>query len=161
MTNSINNILESFALNWPECALSTSPALLRLFRVSDIFQHNIAQHVEKFALQRADFGVLCSLRRSPAPYCLSPTNLYQSMLFSSGGLTKVLGRLSGAGLIERLDNPQDKRSKLVQLTAQGKQLVEIMLPALQQQEQQILEVLSETEQAQLNLLLQRILKQYE
>lgn len=161
MSNSINNILESLALNWPECAQSTSPALLRLFRVSDIFQRNIDQQIEKFALQRADFGVLCSLRRSPSPYSLSPTNLYQSMLFSSGGLTKVLGRLSLSGLIERLDNPDDKRSKLVQLSAQGKSLVETILPALQQQDQRILEVLSKTEQQQLNTLLQQILKQYE
>ncbi len=161
MTNSIKQILEEGALNWPERVGSTSPALLRLFRVSDIFQSNIQQYVERFNLQRADFGVLCTLRRSPAPYCLSPTALYQAMLFSSGGLTKVLGRLSKVELIERLDNPEDKRSKLVQLTAQGKQLVETMLPELHQQEQRIFQVLSKDEQEQLNTLLQRILEQYE
>ncbi|MFT6986720.1 MAG: DNA-binding MarR family transcriptional regulator [Psychromonas sp.] len=161
MSNSITNILESYQLNWPECLESTSPALLRLFRVSDIFQRNILQHVEQFGLQMADFGVLCTLRRSPSPYSLSPTSLYQSMLFSSGGLSKVLGRLSQANLIERLDNPEDKRSKLVQLSARGKQLVETMLPPLQQKEQRILSVLSNEEQQQLNMLLLRILEEHE
>ena len=161
MTNSTNQILETIALNWPECASSTSPALLRLLRVGDIFQHIVQQHVGNYNLQRADFGVLCSLRRSPEPHCLSPTALYQLMLFSSGGLTKVLGRLSQAGLIERMDNPEDKRSKLVQLTAQGKQLVEEMLPPLLLQEQRILQVLDKDEQAQLNTLLARILMPHE
>ncbi|WP_028864836.1 MarR family winged helix-turn-helix transcriptional regulator [Psychromonas aquimarina] len=161
MNNSIKQILEAGALNWPECASSTSPALLRLLRVSDIFQNSAQKHVENYNLQRADFGVLCTLRRSPAPHCLSPTALYQSMLFSSGGLTKVLGRLSRIDLIERLDNPEDKRSKLVQLTTQGKTLVERMLPELHLHEQRILEVLNKDEQQQLNSLLERILLPYE
>ncbi len=161
MSNSINQILEELSLNWPERVETTSPALLRLFRVSDIFQDVIQQHVDNYDLQRADFGVLCTLRRSPAPYCLSPTALYQSMLFSSGGLTKVLHRLSQAELIERLDNPEDKRSKLVQLTNKGKQLVEKMKPELHQKENQILQILTSDEQAQLDSLLKRILDQHE
>lgn len=161
MSNSINQILEEINLNWPEQAKSASPALLRLFRVSDIFQNVIQQHVDSYDLQRADFGVLCTLRRNPAPYCLSPTTLYQSMLFSSGGLTKVLHRLSQAELIERLDNPEDKRSKLVQLTEKGKQLVEKMKPELHQQEMQLLQVLNTEEQAQLDGLLKRILDRHE
>ncbi len=161
MNDSIKQILETGALNWPECASSTSPALLRLLRVSDIFQNTVQQHVGNYDLQRADFSVLCALRRNPAPHCLSPTALYQSMLFSSGGLTKVLGRLSRIDLIERLDNPEDKRSKLVQLTEQGKRLVEIMLPELHKHEQRILEVLNKDELQQLNSLLERILLQHE
>ncbi|MFT5806738.1 MAG: DNA-binding MarR family transcriptional regulator [Moritella dasanensis] len=158
---SITKILESMTLNWPECGATVSPAILRLFRVSDMFHNTVKLHVEKYNLQCADFGVLCTLRRSPSPYCLSPTVLYQSMLFSSGGLTKVLGRLSQAELIERLDNPEDKRSKLVQLTGKGQQLVEMILPALHQQDQKMLQVLSSDEQAQLNSLLQRVLEQTE
>ncbi|RTR40304.1 MarR family transcriptional regulator [Shewanella canadensis] len=147
--------------NWPECAKTAYPALLRLGRVSDIFQQTIHDFVGDYQLQKADFGVLCALRRNPAPHCLSPTELYQSMLFSSGGLTKVLSRLSQAGLIERYDNPEDKRSKLVQLTEKGKLLVEEVLPGLHQQEKRILEVLSADELAQLDTLMQRILDRYE
>ncbi len=161
MSTSINQILDAMAVNWSECRNTASPALLRLFRVSEISQQLVQQHAEHYNLQRADFGALCTLRRSPAPYCLSPTSLYQSMLFSSGGLTKVLGRLSQAELIERLDNPEDKRSKLVQLTEKGIQLIEVMLPELHQQEQRIFATLNNDEQSQLDNLLARILEQYE
>ncbi len=147
--------------NWPECADSGFPVLLRLTRVSDIFQQTIQRYVEDYQLQKADFGVLCALRRNPPPYRLSPTELYQSMMFSSGGLTKVLGRLSQAGLIERQDNPEDKRSKLVLLTPDGKQLVENVLPGLHQQENRILQALNKDELEQLNTLLQRIQNLYE
>ena len=79
------------------------------------------------------------------------------MFFSSGGLTKVLVRLAEAGLIERLENPHDKRSKLVQLNQKGKQLVETIMPTIQQQGRQLLAGLSENESLQLESLLQKVL----
>ena len=157
LSNSINDILAAMATNWPECAESSSPALLRLLRLSNIFHLGVQQLIDEYQLQAADFSVLCTLRRSPAPHCLTPTTLYQSMLFSSGGLTKVLVRLSDLALIERIADPEDKRSRLVQLTKTGKNLIETILPELHQQEQALLAVLSIDEQAQLNNLLQRLL----
>lgn len=160
MTNSIKEILDEMDKNWPECAETVSPALLRLLRVSELFHHNMQAHVEHHNLQRAEFSALATLRRSPRPYCLSPTALYQSMIFSSGGLTKVLNRLSRAALIERIDNPEDKRSKLVQLTSTGKQLIETVIPKLHQTEINMLSVLSPDEQQQLDSLMQRILDKH-
>lgn len=83
------------------------------------------------------------------------------MLFSSGGLTKVLHRLQQDALIERHDNPGDKRSKLVQLTEKGQLLVEKMLPELHQKELEMLSVLNTEEQTQLSALLNRIMDKHE
>jgi len=83
------------------------------------------------------------------------------MFFSSGGLTKVLGRLVDAGLINRVDNPEDKRSKLVKLNKQGKKLVEKMMPQLHQQGKNLLQGLSEDETLQLETLLQKVLDHHE
>jgi len=161
MTNSITDILETMDENWPQCADTVSPALLRLLRVSNLFHNKMEALVQSHNLQRAEFSVLATLRRSPMPYCLSPTALYQSMIFSSGGLTKVLHRLDQAELIERVDNPEDKRSKLVQLTSTGKQVIETVMPQLHQKERKILSVLSPDEQQQLNSFMQRILEKHE
>jgi len=68
-----------------------------------------------------------------------------------------LNRLSQAELIERIDNPEDKRSKLVQLTTTGKQLIETVMPQLHQKERNILSVLSADEQLQLDSFMKRIL----
>ena len=157
MTNNINEILQAMDDNWPECADGVSPALLRLLQVSSLFHNQMEALVASYDLQRAEFSVLSTLRRSPAPYCLSPTVLYQSMIFSSGGLTKVLNRLSQAMLIDRIDNPEDKRSKLVQLTSKGKQLIETVMPELHQKERDGLSVLSAEELQQLDSMMQRVL----
>lgn len=155
--NSVREIELGMQQNWPECAKTMSFSLLKVSRLHNLFNNGIDQCIEQFQLQHADFIVLTALRRSPLPYCLSPTELYQSIFFSSGGLTKVLVRLAEAGLIERLENPHDKRSKLVQLNQKGKQLVETIMPTIQQQGRQLLAGLSENESLQLESLLQKVL----
>lgn len=161
MKNSLREIEISMHENWPECASTMSLALLKMTRIQEMFRNQIETCVEQYQLQHADFSVLATLRRSPVPYCLSPTDLYKSMFFSSGGLTKVLVRLVEARLIERLENPEDKRSKLVQLNAKGKQLVESIVPELHRQDRCLLKGLSAEERLQLDHLLGKVLNHHE
>ena len=161
MKNSLREMELSMYENWPECAKSMSLALLKMVRIQELFKKQIENCVEAHQLQHADFSVLATLRRSPFPYCLSPTALYQSMLFSSGGLTKVLVRLVEAGLVERLENPDDKRSKLVKLNDNGKQLVERIMPQLHQNDKALLAGLTESEVLQLDGLLGKLLDHHE
>ncbi|MGF1757260.1 MarR family transcriptional regulator [Photobacterium sagamiensis] len=158
---SVANILKKIEEHWPESFENYSPAILRMHRIHDYLQQNLAQVIEKYDLQRADFSVLATLRRGGEPYCLSPTELYCSMLFSSGGLTKVLGRITKAGLVERIDNPEDKRSKLVQLTESGKSLIDKIIQELHNSEQKKMAVLSGQEQDQLNTLMEKFLSAWE
>ncbi|MDR8523737.1 MarR family winged helix-turn-helix transcriptional regulator [Shewanella fidelis] len=156
MNKGMEDVLQLNKDNWPECAETSFPALLRLTQVNNIFIQIIKDCVESYGLQSADFNLLTCLRRNPAPHVLSPTELYQSMLFSSGGLTKVLNRLQKMELIERLDNPEDKRSKLVKLSSSGKALVEEIMPVLHKQEKRMVEEITSEELVVLDELMQRI-----
>lgn len=158
MMKGMEEVLRLNQQNWPECAKTSYPALLRLTQVNNIFVQIIKDCVESYGIQSADFNLLTCLRRNPAPYVVSPTELYQTMLFSSGGLTKVLNRLLKMELIERLDNPDDKRSKLVKLSAKGKALVEEIMPVLHKQESVMLTALSTDELGQLDQLMQKVIK---
>ena len=157
----ITNILKKIEQNWPQSAENNTPAILRIHRVHDHFQQDLVQIIDKYDLQRADFSVMAALRREGEPCCLSPTKLYQSMLFSSGGLTKVLNRMTQSGLIERIDNPEDKRSKLVQLTDKGNILIDRIIRELHASEQRRISVLSQQEQQQLNALVEKLLSVWE
>ncbi|WP_157946044.1 MarR family winged helix-turn-helix transcriptional regulator [Vibrio gangliei] len=134
---------------------------LRLHRISDYLKADVQQHLAPYQLQQADFSILISLYRQGKPYNTSPTLLYKTMLFSSGGLTKVLARVEEKQLIERIDNPEDKRSKLVQLTEIGLQTIESILDKLQQSRQQKLSCLNAQEQKQFEELLTKILNDWE
>ena len=68
---------------------------------------------EKYSLSNSELDVLAALRSSgDEEFKLTPTKLYEGLLFSSGGMTKVLKKLEKKEYIRRVDNEEDKRSKL-------------------------------------------------
>lgn len=74
----------------------------------------------KYGLTTSEFDVLMSLLCQNKP--LTPTELYENMIFSSGGMTKLLKKLESKKLIHRLPSQEDKRSMLVSITPQGVEL---------------------------------------
>jgi DNA-binding MarR family transcriptional regulator len=55
---------------------------------------------------------------------LTPSELRQSVLITSGGLAKVLQQLESRGLVARLADRADRRVKPVQLTAEALPIIE-------------------------------------
>jgi len=79
----------------------------------------------KYSISNSELDVLASLHSAyDEDHTLSPTKLYERLFFSSGGMTKVLRKLEQKEYIIRLDNKEDKRSKLVKLTPSGKDILE-------------------------------------
>ncbi|MDD3597057.1 MarR family transcriptional regulator [Sulfuricurvum sp.] len=96
-----------------------------------------------FGLLRSDSDVLVTLFFNNK--VLSPTELYEAMLFSSGGMTKVLKRLEEKELISRIPSSIDKRSLLVQLEVKGEVLIKQALLAIAEYQSQFLSILEESE----------------
>ena len=69
--------------------------------------------------QYEEFDVLAALRRSGAPYALTPTDLYEAAMISAGSMTNRIDRLERAGFVQRGPNPADRRGTLVALTGTG------------------------------------------
>lgn len=109
-------------------------------------------------LQPGEFDVLATLRRSGAPYALTPTALYEAAMLSSGGMTNRIDRLETAGLIERQKHPTDRRGVLVALTRQGKELIDKLVLLHVANEQRMLAALTAREQTQLGQLLAKLLQ---
>ncbi|AGH80286.1 MarR family transcriptional regulator [Psychromonas sp. CNPT3] len=145
----------------PEVYRHYSPTILRVHRIHFHLQNNLMDVLYVKGLQQADFEVLISLLRGNEDHCLSPTELSQNMLFSSGGLTKVLCRVTQAGLVERLDLSKDKRCKLVKLTEKGRCLINDIMQLLHVKHDAKMSVLDVQEQAKLNTLLDKLLGTWE
>ena len=111
----------------------------------------------EFGLQQGEFDVLATLRRSGAPYALTPTALCEAAMISSGGMTARIDRLEKAGLIERQKHPSDRRGTLVALTPKGSALIDGLLPRHIEAERRVLVPLTEDEQRILNRLLAKLI----
>ncbi len=136
--SSVSNILEQMHENWPEAAVPETRVMLGLIRLNDIVSESTKKIVAGFGLTPAAFEVLVTLRSLPEPRQLTPTDLYRSILITSGGMTKVLTQLETDGMIKRLINEEDQRSKLVRLTDTGMQYAERSMMAVSKNDKEIL-----------------------
>ncbi|WP_460863001.1 MarR family winged helix-turn-helix transcriptional regulator [Nocardiopsis coralliicola] len=108
-------------------------------------------------LEPWEFDVLAELRRSGAPYELSPGRLLRATLVTSGTMTNRIDRLAAAGLVRRRPDPGDKRGVLVRLTAEGRRRVDAALEDLLGYEESILAPMAAADRAQLAALLRSLL----
>lgn len=127
--------------------------------------HVVTPAIEKvfaeYGLDRGEFDVLSTLLRSGPPYRLRPTELYRSLMISSGGLTDRLNRLQKAGLIMRSASHEDARSMLVELTAEGRERTERAIREDMAVERTLLEGLNDAEIGQLGALLAKLARTLE
>ena len=72
-------------------------------------------------------------------------------------MTNRLDKLESRGLVRRLPNPHDRRGLAVELTAEGKRLVDRVVPEHVANEREMLSVLSEREREQLSRLMRKLL----
>ncbi|KWZ43082.1 MarR family transcriptional regulator [Burkholderia savannae] len=112
----------------------------------------------RYGLQPGEFDVLATLRRSGAPYALTPTALYDAAMISSGSMTNRIDRIEKAGWVERRPNPADGRGKLVALTPAGLALIDDAVVAHVDNQRRVLAALSDTEQRRLAKLLGKLLQ---
>ncbi|MDH0091980.1 MarR family transcriptional regulator [Achromobacter mucicolens] len=130
----------------------------RLLQATHLLERNwFLPLAAQFELHQGEFDVLATLRRSGSPYAMTPTDLHEGLMLSSGAMTSRLDRLERKGLIERVPAPNDRRSILVRLTPAGLALIDKALPLHVANEQQALASLTQKEQAQLDGLLAKLI----
>lgn len=111
---------------------------------------------ERHGLGTGEFDVVATLLRAGPPYRLRPTELFRSLMISSGGLTDRLARLEDAGLVRRVASDEDARSLLVELTAAGRRRAELAFREDMAVEKDLLRHLTRDERDQLAALLAKL-----
>lgn len=157
----VTELFERFARHWPEQSNQIKPQVLLLYRARDLLLSDLENVLSPHGMRPADLDVLVALRIRPMPRQLTPTELYRSLLLSSGGLTKILHRLQAAGWVDRPANPADGRSLLVRLTRKGKAQVERVVGDVIAHEDKALAALTHHEQAELTRLLSKLVTHWE
>jgi DNA-binding MarR family transcriptional regulator len=153
----IDRILAEWERERPELDLLPIAVVGRILRAARYLDREVERELARFGLTISEFNALSALRRTGAPYRLSPKHLSSSLLLSSGGLTKLLERLEAPGLIVREPDPDDGRGVLVRLTDAGKALQEEAFAAHRENEAELLAALDENERADLGDLLRNLL----
>jgi DNA-binding MarR family transcriptional regulator len=157
----VDQLVEQWQREIPELDVSPMHIIARISRLSRILERKIEELYEPYGLNQAQFGVLAALRRAGKPYCLSPTELYNSLLISSGAMTNRLERLTAAGYVERTSDPSDGRGLLVALTPKGKRLIDRLLALHYENERALLSSMKARDRATLARFLRGLLLEFE
>lgn len=98
-----------------------------------------------FGLSHSEMDVLAALYFNGKT--MSPTELYEATIFSSGGMTKVLKKLQEKGFISRIPSDKDKRSMLVHIEHKGEIVVEKSMKLLVKKDNEVFDILDSEEKA--------------
>lgn len=157
----VDRIIEAWGREAPEVDVSPLAVLSRVARLARRLDLLRKEAFATHSLDNWEFDVLASLCRIGPPYELSPGQLINMTLSTSGTMTNRIDRLVERGLVTRLPDLRDRRAVRVQLTDQGRSLVRDALEDLLVEEQAILSVVSEEEQELLVDIMRRLLDPFE
>ncbi len=155
----VDRLIAAWQKERPDLDFSPLAVLSRITRISkhlDIARRNAVSELETWG-----FDVLASFRRVGDPYQLSPGQLIQETMVTSGTMTNRLDRLEELGLITRTQDPSDGRGSLVTLTKAGAKAVDSAMEDLLSRERELLKMLNKGEQSELAALLRELAIHFE
>ena len=153
----VDEILAAWRRERPDLDVSPLEVLSRVSRLARRLDLARGSAFSEQGLEGWAFDVLSALRRAGDPYELSPGQLVQQTLVTSGTMTNRVDRLERRGLVERRPDPGDRRGVHVRLTDTGREVVDRAMAELITQEKSMLSHLSTADQRLLAGLLRRML----
>jgi len=152
----VDRIVEDWSRERPDVDFAPMHVLSRVGRLAKHLDRARRRAFAASGLEPWEFDVLAALRRTGAPYQLSPKSLLQQTLVSSGTMTNRIDRLVERGLVERRTDPHDGRGVLVVMTGRGADAVDDAISELLAGEAELLEGLSKPDQERLAGLLRKL-----
>ncbi len=119
--------LQRLSEQYHEVDPSAVHAVLTLLRVAVELHSASEHHFGRYKLSKGRFVVLIMLHAAPdgEMYC---SDIAQSIGVTRATMTGLLDGLERDGLIRRLGDPEDRRRTTIALTADGRRLLNDMLP---------------------------------
>jgi DNA-binding MarR family transcriptional regulator len=155
----VDRLIAAWKRERPDLDLSPLAVLSRITRIA---RHlDIARRDAFGDLENWGFDVLAALRRAGEPHQLSPGQLMQETLVTSGTMTNRLDRLEELQLITRQPDPSDGRGSLVTLTRAGMRAVDSAMEDLLENERELLQNLSAKDREVLADLLSKLVTEFD
>lgn len=159
--DAIDELMDHWREQRPDLDPSAMGVVGRILRLAGHLERSVENALKPFGLSLWQFDVLATLRRTGPPYRLSPTQLMQAVMLSSGAMTNRIDRLETAGLVKREPDPHDRRGVLITLTPKGLHLVDKVIVARFDEARASIAALSKTERKTLECGLRKLLNSAE
>lgn len=149
----VGRIQQQWARERPDLDTTAMGVIGRLHRLADALHDELRPVFERAGLTDGDFDCLAALRRAGKPFALTPGQLAETTMITSGTVTKRVDRLVAAELVTRERVEHDGRVRRIALTEAGQALVDEVVEAHFANEDRLLAGFSDIERARLTRLL--------
>ena len=157
----VDSIVEKWARERPDLPTEALAIAARVLRLQRFLDDRVDASIRSFGLNRGELNVLATLRRAGPPHELTPTELYQGLLLSSGAMTNRIDHLEDRGYVRRTPDHEDRRRIRVALTTAGRELIDRAMDLHVTDLEEHLDFLDQSERDQLSSLLRRVLAEFE
>ncbi len=157
----VDRLVEAWRRERPELDVEPLTVLSRVTRLARHLDLARRQAFAAHGLDAAEFDVLAALRRAGPPYELTPGQLGEQTLVSSGTVTHRIDKLEARGLVRRRPDPRDGRLVRVRLAARGRDRVDAALTDLLADERALLAGLSDRQRRTLAGLLRTVVARFD
>jgi DNA-binding MarR family transcriptional regulator len=145
-----------FTTEYPDGDPTSTEAYATLCRVGDVLLTALEQRIEAtIGVKQAVATALMVIDGAERP--LTPSEIGERVLLPSASITSTLDNLERRGWVQRVPNPDDRRSLLIEITDEGRATADQILPGIRQQERCALSTLSPRERTQLLGILSKVL----
>ncbi len=157
INDGVDAILDQWRRERPDIDPSPMGIFGRMARLSRAQRFASESRLAPRGLTAQDFDVLATLRRSGEPFALTPGQLAEAVMVTTGGMTGRVDRLAAGGFVVREPDPDDRRSVRVRLTKKGLTTIDIAVVEHLAAEEELLAPLTPAERRRLAALLRKLL----
>ncbi|PFG29352.1 MarR family winged helix-turn-helix transcriptional regulator [Paramicrobacterium agarici] len=162
MADSVDRIIAQWNATEPELDVSAMGIIGRISRLERAHDAQMREVFDRHNLLRGEFDILATLvRADPRREGLTAGQLTAQTMVTSGAITNRLDRLVAKGYVTREVDPANRRSVRVELTAEGRDVVQSALLDHVANEERMLQSLNAEQRAELASLLSRLLSAHE
>lgn len=127
-----------------------------LFRATNEIEKIIADDVSQYDLNPSEFGALEVLyHKGPLPV----QSICEKVLIASSSMSYVIENLIRKEFINKTKNIQDKRYHIVELTENGRNLMDVIYPKHVEKLRKVIDILNQDEELSLQSNLKKLGKQ--
>jgi DNA-binding MarR family transcriptional regulator len=147
---------DDFADEFPDGDVPSTQAYATLVRAGEAVLAELDRSIQHtLGVKQPVFTALAVLDGAGA--ALTPSEIADRVIVASATMTATLDALERRGWVRRIPNPADRRSVLVEITAEGRAVADQVLPGIRAVEKSMMSVLTRAERVQLVELLDKVL----
>ena len=151
----VDRIMQQWRRERPEVDVSPQGVIGRLHRVAARLTEELVRVYAAHGLGEGEFDVLATLRRSGPPYSLTPGELAEQTMVTTGAVSKRVDRCELNGWVARGPDDRDGRARRIALTPAGRGLIDRAFTAHMENEHRLVAMLEPGDRALLADLLRR------